>query len=93
MVQNSRNTYIQSKQNIFALRHYQLHPETVYLCSFKELYLFNFKKMIYLLTVKEILILSKNKKYNHLRQLYSDTILYSFQGTVSVPSRKYILVQ
>ena len=42
--------------------------------------------MIYLLTVKEILILSDNiifihKKYNHSRQLYSDTKLYSFQGT------------
>ena len=32
----------------------------MYLCSFNELYLFNFKEMIYLLTVKEILILSKN---------------------------------
>ena len=54
--------------------------------------------MIYLLTVKEILILSNKiylftKKYNHSRQLYSDTKLYSFQGTVSVHSRKYILVQ
>ena len=37
-----------------------LHPATVYLCNFKELYLFNFKEMIYLLTVKEILILSNN---------------------------------
>ena len=48
-------------------------------------------------TVKEISILSNNifihKKYNHSRQLYSDTKLYSFQGTVSVRSRKYILVQ
>ena len=31
-----------------------LHPATVYLCSFKELHLFNFKEMIYLLIVKEI---------------------------------------
>ena len=37
-----------------------LHPATLYLCSFKEVYLFNFKEMIYLLTVKEILILSNN---------------------------------
>ena len=37
-----------------------LHPATVYLCSFKKLYLFNFKEMIYLLTIKEILILSNN---------------------------------
>ena len=55
--------------------------------------------MIYLLTVKEILILSNNiyvftkSILNHSRQLYSDTKLYSFQGTVSVRSRKYILVQ
>ena len=34
-----------------------------------------------------------HKKYNHSRQLYSDTKLYSFQGTVLVRSRKYILVQ
>ena len=33
------------------------------------------------------------KKYNHWRQLYSDTKLYSFQGTVSIRSRKYILAQ
>ena len=32
-----------------------------------------------------------HKKYNSSRQLYSDTKLYSFQGTVSVRSRKYIL--
>ena len=37
-----------------------LHPAIIYLCSFKELYLLNFKEMIYLLTVKEILIHSKN---------------------------------
>ena len=31
-------------------------------------------------------------KYNHSRQLYSDTKLYSFQGTLSVRSlRKYIV--
>ena len=28
------------------------HSATVYLCSFKELYLFNFKDMIYLLTIQ-----------------------------------------
>ena len=37
-----------------------LYPATVYLCSFKELCLFNFKEIIYLLTVKEALIHSKN---------------------------------
>ena len=34
-----------------------------------------------------------HKKCNYSRQLYSDTKLYSFQGTLSVRSRKYILVQ
>ena len=33
-----------------------------------------------------------HKKYNHSRQLNSDTKFYSFQGTLSVRSRKYILV-
>ena len=51
-----------------------------------------------LLTVKEMLILSNNiylfhKTYNHSRRLYSDTNLYSFQGTVSDRSRRYILIQ
>ena len=42
-------------------RHYGiLHPATVYLCSFKKLFLFNFKEIIYLFTVKEILTLSNN---------------------------------
>ena len=31
-----------------------LYPATVHLCSFQELYLFNFKEMIYLLTVEKI---------------------------------------
>ena len=31
-----------------------------------------------------------HKKYNHSSQLYSDTKLYSFQGTVSVRSMKHI---
>ena len=34
-----------------------------------------------------------HKKYNHSRQLYSHTKLCSFQGTLSVRSRKYIHVQ
>ena len=62
-----------------------LHPATVYLCSFKELYLFNFKEMIYLLTLKEINLFKEHifihKKYNHSRQLYSFTELCLFQGT------------
>ena len=49
-------------------------------------YLFNFKEMMYLLTVKEIWNSFKehifiHKKYNHSRQLYSFTELYLFQGT------------
>ena len=56
--------------------------------------------MIYLLTVKEINSFKKHifihKKYNHLRQLYSFTELYSFQGTYQfiqgnyIHSRKYL---
>ena len=46
-----------------------LHPATMYLCSLKELNLFNFKEIIYLLTVKEIKSFKKDKfihkKYNH----------------------------
>ena len=57
----------------------------MYLCSFKELYLFNFKEMIYLLTVKEKNSFKEHvfiyKKYNHSRQLHSFTEVYSFQGT------------
>ena len=56
------------------------HPVTVYLYSFKELYLFNFKEMIYLLTVRKGHIFI-HKKYNHSRQLYSFTESNSFQGT------------
>ena len=54
-MQKSRNTYIHIQQNIlFCSQGIILNPATVYLCSFKELHLFNFKEMIYLLTVKEI---------------------------------------
>ena len=53
--------------------------------------------MIYLSTVKEILILSDNiylfTKSIIIRGNYILTRLYQFQGTVSVRSRKYILVQ
>ena len=34
-----------------------------------------------------------HKKYNHSRQLNSDTKLYIFQGTLSVRSRKNILAK
>ena len=66
-----------------------LHPATVYLCSFKKFYLFNFKEIIYLLTVKEIKNLFKehifiHKKYNHSRYLYLLTELYSFRGNIFI---------
>ena len=71
-----------------------LHPTTVYLCSFKESYLFNFKEMIYLLTVKEInsfkehiSVIFIHKKYNHSMQLYLFTELYSFQGNIFVQGK------
>ena len=49
--------------------------------------------MIYLLTIKEINYFKEHtfihKKYNHSRQLYSFTELYSFQGiNLSVHSMK-----
>ena len=97
-MQNSRNTYIQYNTIYLHSRHYFTSSN----CIFMQLQgivftVFNFKEIIYLLTVKEISILSNNifihKKYNHSRQLYSDTKLYSFQRTVSVRSRRHILVQ
>ena len=64
-----------------------LHPATLYLCSFKELYLFNFKEIIYLLTVKEINPFKEHifihKKYNHSRQL---SLNQDLQSTVIDPS-------
>ena len=62
-----------------------LHPATVYLRSFKELYVFSFKEMIYLLTIWEINSFKEHifihKKYNQSRQLYSFKELYIFQET------------
>ena len=58
------------------------------------MYLFNFKEMIYLLTVKEINSFKEHifihKKYNHSTQLYSFTELYSFQGTYQLIQWNYI---
>ena len=96
MMQNSRNTYIQIKQNIFALKA---------LFYIQQLYIyadFLARNCIYS-TSKKLVSPQENtdsfkehifipKRYNHSRQLYSDTKLYSFQGTLSVRSRKYILV-
>ena len=62
-----------------------LHPETVYIFSFKEFYVFSFKEMIYLLTIREINSFKErifiHKKCNQSMQLYSFTELYSFKGT------------
>ena len=64
-----------------------LHPATIYLCSFKEYYLFNFKEMIYLLTFKEIYSFKQNtfihKNYIHSRNLYSSKDLYSFKEIIN----------
>ena len=79
-MQKSRNIYIHIQQNIFALKALFYIQQPLYLCSFKELYLFNFKEMIYLLTVKGINSFKEqifiHKKYNHSRQLYSFMELY-----------------
>ena len=98
-MQNSRNTYIQIKQNIFVyiVRHYFTSSN----CIFMQL-----QGIVFIqLQGNDILVNCQgnidsfkehifiHQKYNHSRQLYSDTKLYSFQGTVSVRSRKYILVQ
>ena len=45
-----------------------------------------------LVLIKKKACIFIHKKYNHSRQLNSETKLYSFQGTLSVRSRKYILV-
>ena len=77
-----------------------LHPATVCLCSFKELYLFNFKEMIYLLTVKEINSIKEHILFTNgmiIRGNYIRfTELYSFQRTCQfihgnyIHSRKYL---
>ena len=59
-----------------------LHPATVYLCSFKELYVFNFKEMIYLLTVKEI-----NFRFKEHLYLFTKSII--IRGNY-ILSRNYI---
>ena len=76
-----------------------LHPATVYLCIFKELYLFNFKVLIYLLTVKEIWNSFKEHIFIHNKKVLSFETIIFFHGIIfisrnlSVHSRKYILVQ
>ena len=60
-------------------RHYFASSNCIFM-QLQESYLFNFKEMIYLLTVKEILILSNNiifihKNYNRSRLLYSTRVI------------------
>ena len=60
-------------------RHYFASSNCIFM-QLQESYLFNFKEMIYLLTVKEILILSNNiifihKNYNRSRLLYSMRVI------------------
>ena len=60
MMQKSRNTYIQIKQNIFALKALFYIKQLNIFAASRNCIFYNFKEMIYLLTVKEIKIHSKN---------------------------------
>ena len=99
MMQNSRNTYIIFKLNKIYLhsRHYFTSGNCIFMqlqgIAFIQLQ-GNYIRVKYqgnIDSFKEHIFI--HKKYNHSRQLYFDTKLYSFQETVSVRSRKYILVQ
>ena len=82
MMQNSKNTYIHFQQNVFALKALFYIQQLYIYATSSWLYLFNFKELIFLLTVKELNLFKEHnfihKKYNHTRQLYSFTELYSF---------------
>ena len=98
MMQNSRNTYIQIKQNIFALKALFYIQQLYIFMQFQGIVFIQLEENYILVNCQENIVPFKyhifiHKKYNHSRQLYSDTKLYSFQGTVSVRSRKYTLVQ
>ena len=99
MMQNSRNTYIQIKLNIYLhSRHYFTSSNCIFM-QLQEIVFIQLQGNNILVNCqentdwfKEYIFIHK-KKDNHSRQLFSDTKLYSFQGTLSVRSRKYILVQ
>ena len=88
-MQNSRNTYIQVKQNIFALKAL-FHIQQLYIyAASRKMYLFNFKENVFIqLQGNDILLNCQgntdlfkehifiHKKYNYSRQLNSDTKLY-----------------
>ena len=102
-----------SRIHIFKLNKIYLHsghyftsmPATVYLCSFKELHLFNFKEIIYLLTVKEILIYSNNIylftkniiiRGNYIltrNYIHSKEPYHFVQGNISSSGNENILIQ
>ena len=99
MMQNSRNAYIIFKLNKIYLhsRHYFTSSNCIFMqlqgIVFIQLQgndiLLNCQGNIDFFQITHI----HSQKYNHSRQLYSDTKLYSFQGSVSVRSSKYILVE
>ena len=105
MMQNSRNTFIHIQQNIFALKALFYIQQLYTLCSFKELYLFNFKEMIYLLTIKEtnsfkdlftksIIIRGnyiRSRNYINFKELISSMKLYSFKENITF--REIISIQ
>ena len=77
-----------------------LHPATVYLCSFKELFLFNFKDI--LVNCKEInsfkwhIFIHKKYKFIIIRGNYIPAFIESYSAisrNLSVRSRKDILIQ
>ena len=97
MMQNSRNTYI------FKLNKIDLHSRRYFTssnCIFMQLQGIVFIQLqgnYILVNCQGNTDLFKqhkfiHKKYNLSRQLNFDAKLYSFQGTLSVRSRKYILV-
>ena len=94
MMQNLRNTYIQIKQNISALRHYFTSSNCIFM-QLQGIVFIRLQGIVFIrLQGNDILVnyegntdsfkerIFIHKKYNHSRQLYSNTKLYSFQGTL-----------
>ena len=97
-MQNSRNTNIQIKQNIFTLKALFYIQQLYMFMQLQGIVFIQLKGNDILVNCQENTDLFKehifiHKKHNHSRQLNSDTKLYSFQGTLPVRSSKYILVQ
>ena len=85
---NSRNTYIHIQQNAFALKALFYIQQLYILCSFKKFYLFNFKEIIYLLTVKEIKNLFKEHIF-YSQKVQSFEVPIFVDGIIFI-SRKYL---